>query len=265
MSRITKRLETLKAQGKKALIIYLTAGCPSEEATVAAVKAAAEAGADIIEIGIPFSDPMADGPVIQKAATIALQGGMTTKRALNLVERIRKESEVPLAVMTYYNTVLNYGLEGFIRDFSKAGIDGIIVPDLPFEEGKEARKAGKAEGMDVIAFLALTTSDNRAEQIAKEAAGFIYCVSTTGVTGVREVDYSSIGRVMKAARPHTNLPMAIGFGIGSGSAACQAAKYADAVIVGSAIMEQLQKNGIFGMTELVKSLRQALDEGESLG
>lgn len=262
MSRITEKLESLKKAGRKGLIVYLTAGCPDEKTTLDAVKAAEEAGADIIEIGIPFSDPMADGPVIQKAATVALQGGMTTKRALALISEIRKISSIPLAVMTYYNTVFNYGVEEFIQDFSQAGTDGMIIPDLPFEEGGAARAAAAQAGMDVISFLALTTSKERAKEIVQSASGFIYCVSTTGVTGVREVDYSSIGQVMKEARQHTTVPMAIGFGIGTGIAACRAAQYADAVIVGSAVMQELQNTGVAGAATLVKNLRQALDEGK---
>lgn len=262
MSRISQTFAGLRTSGKKGLIIYLTAGYPDMATTLEAAEAAEEAGADLIEIGIPFSDPMADGPVIQKASTLALQQGATTGKAVDLIARIRERSEIPLAAMTYINPVMHYGIEKFLTDCATAGMDGLIVPDLPMEEGALLEAPCKLAGVDLIQFVAPTTNAQRIETICRKAAGFLYCISTTGVTGVRQLDYQQIGGAITNVRQFSDIPVAIGFGIGNSQAAQEAAQHADAVIVGSAVMQALMDNGIKGMQTLIRSIRQGLDEGK---
>jgi len=260
MSRLNDRLTQLQAQGRKGLIVYLTAGYPAMDTTLEAVLAAEAAGADIVEIGIPFSDPIADGPVIQKAATVALKAGATTAKALELIRKIRRHSTIPLAVMTYVNTILSYGPAEFVRNFKAAGLDGVIVPDLPPEEAGLLQGSCDEAGVDLIKFVAPTSTPDRIKTICQRAGGFIYCISSTGVTGVRAVDYRSIAAAIRTVRDNTGVPVAIGFGIGGPEAACEAAKYADAVIVGSAVIERLGSGGVEGVRELVQSIRRGLDK-----
>ncbi len=259
MSKIAEKLNSVKAAGRKSLIIYLTAGYPDYSTTLQAVKALETAGADLIEIGLPFSDPMADGPIIQHAATQALAAGATIGKALELISRIRQETDIPLAVMTYYNIVLQYGVDKFAGDFAQAGIGGLIIPDLPMEEAGTVEPACREIGIDLIKFIAPTTTPARLKNICQQASGFLYCISSTGVTGVRQIDYNPLTPLLDAVRRETDIPLAIGFGIGSPEAACQAAQHADAVIVGSAIMERLMKEGVTSVQEFTNLLRQALD------
>ncbi len=257
---IAEKFRTLKATGRKGLIMYLTAGFPDYNTTLQAVKAVESAGADLVEIGLPFSDPMADGPIIQHAATQALAAGATVGKALELVTRIRQETAIPLAVMTYYNIVLQLGIDKFTGSFAKAGISGLIIPDLPVEETAVVEPACRQAGLDLIRFIAPTTTPDRLQTICSQADGFLYCISSTGVTGVRSIDYDQLAPLMAAVRQETGLPLAMGFGIGSPEAACQAAKYADAVIVGSAIMERLTNRGVEAVREFTSAIRQALDK-----
>jgi len=261
MTRLAERFQKLKTEGRKGFIAYVTAGFPDVAGTLQAVQVLEAAGADVIELGIPFSDPMADGPVIQKAATLALQAGITTSKILELVRTIRQTSQIPLVIMTYVNTILNVGVEKFIRSFADAGLDGIIVPDMPLEESGLLLKCCAQAGVDLIQFVAPTTTKARLVATCQKAQGFVYCVSNTGVTGVREVDFSQIAKVIDRVRGETNVPLAIGFGIGNPLGAQEAAKYADAVIVGSAIMQRLMDEGIESVRIFAKSIRQALDEG----
>ncbi|WP_371381586.1 tryptophan synthase subunit alpha [Sporomusa aerivorans] len=256
---IAEKLSSIRAAGRKGLIIYVTAGYPDYSTSLKTIKALAAAGADLVEIGLPFSDPMADGPIIQQAAAQALAAGATMGKSLELVREIRQETDIPLAAMTYYNIVLQYGINKFAADFSQAGLGGLIIPDLPVEEAGAVEPACRQQGMDLIKFLAPTTTPERLKSICRQAAGFLYCISSTGVTGVRHIDYGQLAPLISAVRRETELPLAIGFGIGSPEAACQAAKYADAVIVGSAVMERLSKQGVEAVREFVSSLRQALD------
>jgi len=260
LSRIAEKLAALKAEGRKGLIIYITAGTPDLATTLKAVQAAESAGADIIELGIPFSDPMADGPVIQKAAMVALKSGVNMAKIAELIQHIRQHSNIPLAAMAYMNSILNFGQQEFASRFKQAGLDGLIVPDLPSEEAAELGEICQQTGLDLIQFIAPTTNTARVSHICSKASGFIYCISTTGVTGVRQVDYSGIGQVMNTVRQHTSVPLAIGFGIGSPAAAKEAAQYADAVIVGSAVMQNLMDEGVEAVRTLVESIRQTLDE-----
>lgn len=260
MSRLTDRLMELKTEGRKGLIVYLTAGYPAMAVTLDAVLAAEAAGADIVEIGLPFSDPIADGPVIQKAATEALKAGATTAKALELIRQIRDRTTLPLAAMTYVNTILSYGPAKFIRDFKAAGLDGVIVPDLPPEEAGLLLSHCEEAGVDLIQFVAPTSTAERIKAVCRTAGGFIYCISSTGVTGVRAVDYRPIAAAIDIVRENTAVPMAIGFGIGGPEAACEAARFADAVIVGSAVVERLGAGGVDGVRELVGSIRRGLDK-----
>lgn len=260
MSNLAEKLQGLKASGRKGLIVYVTAGYPDYATTLKAALAMEEEGADVIEIGIPFSDPIADGPVIQQAATLALKAGATTAKSIELIRQIREKSNIPLVAMTYVNSILGYGMEAFVTSFAKAGINGMIVPDLPIEESVLLEDICKREGIDLIQLIAPTTTKTRIHTICKKASGFLYCVSNTGVTGVRNIDYGQIGSIMETARRITDIPMAIGFGIGTPEGATAAAQYADAVIVGSAILEKLTKEGITGVRGLVRSIRERLDE-----
>lgn len=259
MSKLREKLTTRLAAGGKGLIIYITAGYPDLAATRRAVLAAARAGADIIEIGIPFSDPIADGPVIQKAAAAALANGLKTGDILALVKDLAAAAPVPIALMLYINTIFRHGPENFVAKAAAAGAAGLIVPDLPFEEAGPLEALCQANGLDLIHFIAPTSTPDRIAAIAAQARGFLYCVSTTGVTGVQAVDYSALAPVIAAARRATATPVAIGFGIGGPQAAVAAAAHADAVIVGSAVIDSLTANGPAGVGELVAAIRRALD------
>jgi len=260
LTKLGQTLNNLKAAGRKGLIVYITAGCPDYPASLAAVLAAAAAGADVVEVGMPFSDPLADGPVIQKAAAFALKAGATTAKTLDMIRQIGRQSAVPLAVMTYTNTVLQYDAAKFARDFAAAGACGLIVPDMPFEESGMLAPACAANGLDLIQFIAPTSTASRIAAICQKASGFLYLISNTGVTGVRDISYSSLEGTISAVRQHTAVPVAIGFGIGSPEAARAAARHADAVIVGSAVVERLMSGGAGAVGEFVAALRRALDE-----
>ena len=258
-TRLDEKLAKLRADGRTGLYIYVTAGCPSAEATVDIVRRAEEAGADVIELGLPFSDPMADGPVIQEASVIALRNGMTMTKALEVVKEIRKYSEIPLIGMGYINMVHHYGFEKFVTDFKAAGMDGVIFPDVPHEESADMRRICAAHDFTLTEFITPGTTEERMEETCKDARGFIYCISNYGVTGVKEIDYSIIGSVCKAARRYTDVPLAIGFGIGTPEAAARAGKQADGVIVGSAVVKQIIDGNIDGGIQLISDMRKALD------
>lgn len=255
MSKITEAF----ANGK-AFIAFLTAGDPTAECTVNYILEMEKAGADLIEIGIPFSDPTAEGVVIQEASLRALKGGMTTEGVFQIVEEVRKKSQVPLALMTYLNPVFHYGYEAFFSRCQSLGVDGIIVPDLPFEEKGEAEEVAARFGVDVVSLIA-PTSKERIRLIAKEAKGFIYVVSSMGVTGVRSKITTDIAGMVKEIRAVTDTPCAIGFGISAPEQAAEMAGYADGVIVGSAIVKLIEKNGANAEKELyryVSSMKAAI-------
>ena len=258
-TRLDEKLRKLRAEGRTGLYIYVTAGCPSAAATVDIVRRAEKAGADVIELGLPFSDPMADGPVIQEASVIALKNGMTMKKALEVVKEIRKHSEIPLIGMGYINMVHHYGFEKFVTDFKAAGMDGVIVPDVPHEESADMRRICAAHDFTLTEFITPGTTGERMEETCKDARGFIYCISNYGVTGVKEIDYSIIGSVCKAARRYTDVPLAIGFGIGTPEAAARAGKQADGVIVGSAVVKKIIDGDVDGGIQLIADMRKALD------
>ena len=258
-TRLDEKLRKLRAEGRTGLYIYVTAGCPSAAATVDIVRRAEKAGADVIELGLPFSDPMADGPVIQEASVIALKNGMTMKKALEVVKEIRKHSEIPLIGMGYINMVHHYGFEKFVTDFKAAGMDGVIFPDVPHEESADMRRICAAHDFTLTEFITPGTTGERMEETCKDARGFIYCISNYGVTGVKEIDYSIIGSVCKAARRYTDVPLAIGFGIGTPEAAARAGKQADGVIVGSAVVKKIIDGDVDGGIQLIADIRKALD------
>jgi tryptophan synthase alpha chain len=241
--KIEKVLRHLKDQREKGLIIYITAGDPNLKATEELVYSISEAGADIIELGIPFSDPLADGVTIQEASNRALKNNTNIPQILSTIVKIRKKTSIPLALMTYYNPIYHYGLKRFVRDSKKAGVDGLIVPDLSLEECGELRDITDELGIDLISFLTPTSSRERIAAIAQSARGFIYCVSVTGVTGVRKEFSLKIVEMMKKIRFYTDIPLAIGFGISNPEQAKEATKYADAVIVGSAVVKLIKKSG----------------------
>lgn len=266
MMKIEEVLGQLKNQGKKGLIVYITAGDPNLKATEELVCNIAKAEADIVELGIPFSDPLADWVTIQQASQRALKSNTNIPQILSTIVRIRKKSPIPLALMTYYNPIYCYGLDRFVIDSKKAGVDGFIVPDLPLEESEEFRDITYRAGMDLISFLAPTSTPERIATIAQSARGFIYCVSVTGVTGVRKEFSPKIVEMIEKIRLYTDVPLAIGFGISNPEQAKEATKYADAVIVGSAVVKLIENSRgdlsimLPQVSDFVKSLKEAITE-----
>ncbi|MBQ8922402.1 MAG: tryptophan synthase subunit alpha [Oscillospiraceae bacterium] len=247
-------------QNGKAFIPFITCGDPDLETTGKIVRALAENGADLIELGIPFSDPTAEGPVIQGANIRALSGGITTDKIFDFVAELRAEISVPLVFMTYANVVFSYGIERFAARCAEVGIDGIILPDVPHEEKEEFAPACRSHGIDFISLIA-PTSENRIAEIAKDAEGFLYVVSSLGVTGVRSEIQTDIRAMTEKIRENTTIPCAIGFGISTPEQAQHMAEAADGVIVGSAIVKQIAANGrdaapVVG--EYVKRMKQAI-------
>lgn len=246
--------------GGKAFIPFITCGDPDLETTAAVVRAAAENGADLIELGIPFSDPTAEGPVIQGANLRALTGGVTTDKIFDFVREIRRDVKLPMVFMTYANVVFSYGAERFISACRKIGIDGLILPDLPFEEKEEFLPLCKKYDVALISLIA-PTSENRIAMIAKEAEGFLYIVSSLGVTGTRSEIKTDLASIVSVVRQNTNVPCAIGFGISRPEQAAKMAAISDGAIVGSAIiklLEQHGKNAAPYVGEYVKSMKDAV-------
>lgn len=225
----------------KAFIPFITCGDPDLETTAKVVRAAIQNGADLIELGIPFSDPTAEGPVIQGANIRALSGGVTTDKIFDFVRELRRDVKIPLVFMTYANVVFSYGMEKFISICSEIGIDGIILPDLPFEEKDEFQPICDKYGIDLISLIA-PTSEHRIAMIAKEAKGFIYVVSSLGVTGVRSEITTDIGAIIKLIRENTDIPCAVGFGISNPQQAQKMVSLSDGAIVGSAIIKIIEKD-----------------------
>ena len=255
MSDLAKAFE----QGK-AFIAFITCGDPDLETTAASVRAAVENGADLIELGIPFSDPTAEGPVIQGANLRALQGGVTTDRIFAFVKELRRDVKVPMVFMTYANVVFSYGAERFISTCGEIGIDGLILPDLPYEEKEEFLPLCHQYGVDLVSLIA-PTSENRIAMIAKEAEGFLYVVSSLGVTGMRSEIKTDLSAIVEVVRQNTSVPCAIGFGISTPEQAKKMADLSDGVIVGSAIVKLLEKHGRAAPEHIgayVKAMKDAL-------
>lgn len=244
----------------KAFIAFVTCGDPDLNTTATVVRAAVENGADLIELGIPFSDPTAEGPVIQGANLRALCGGVTTDRIFDFVKALRRDVKVPMVFMTYSNVVFSYGADRFISNCHEIGIDGLILPDLPFEEKDEFLPLCKQYGVDLISLIA-PTSENRIAKIAKEAEGFLYLVSSLGVTGTRTEITTDLASIVKVVRENTDIPCAIGFGISTPEQAAKMAGLSDGAIVGSAIIKLLEKYGKDAPTYVgayVKSMKAAM-------
>lgn len=255
MSNIKKAFEK-----GKAFIAFITCGDPDLETTAAVVRAAVENGADLIELGIPFSDPTAEGPVIQGANLRALNGGITTDQIFAFVKELRRDVKVPMVFMTYANVVFSYGVERFISTCRDIEIDGLILPDLPFEEKEEFQPICKKYGVDLISLIA-PTSENRIAMIAKEVEGFVYIVSSLGVTGTRSEIKTDLTSIVKVVRENTDIPCAVGFGISTPEQARKMADISDGAIVGSAIIKLLEKHGKNApkyVGEYVKSMKDAL-------
>jgi len=243
----------------KALIAYVTVGYPSIEATLEVVPLLVRNGCDIIELGIPFSDPLADGVTIQKASFHALQNGVTPRACLEVAGQLRRKVDVPLVFMTYYNPVLNYGLEAFCRDCVRSGVNGLIVPDLPPDESAELDTLSKRHGLDVVYLLAPTSTEERIKLVAERSRGFIYIVSVTGVTGARETLPAGLEPFIAKVRSTARQPLCVGFGISTPQQAAQVARRADGVIVGSKVIQLMElKDNFTSLARFVRELKQAI-------
>ncbi len=257
MNRIDRLFSQLKSQGRKALIAYVTGGYPSLPAMDRAVRDLVKAGVDLVEIGVPFSDPIADGPTIQFSSQKALEGGITPARILDWVKGFRKTHETPIVLMTYMNPIQRMGLGSFARRARAAGVDGVIVPDLIIEEGGPLEKELASTGVHLIYLVAPTTPPQRRSEIARRSKGFLYAVSLTGVTGVRRSLPKDLGAFLADVRRRSPVPVAVGFGISDAAQARQAAAHADGVIVGSAFITRMKNRE--PLAPFARSLRQALD------
>ncbi|MBE9502658.1 MAG: tryptophan synthase subunit alpha [Proteobacteria bacterium] len=246
MNRIDERFKKLESKDEKALITYIMAGDPSLKVTEDLIYAVEEAGADIIELGIPFSDPLADGPVIQRASERALASGTTVEKVFDMVQQVRKDSQLPIVIMTYYNIIFKYGELRFLQDAEKCGVDGLIIPDLPPDEGEYITQAAQKHNIDLTFLLSPTSSDKRISLISKKSRGFIYYVSLTGVTGIRTKLSESIAPMINKIKTVTNKPVAVGFGISNTEQAGQVSTYADGVVIGSAIVKLIEESSSAG-------------------
>ena len=242
MGRIANTFNALRAQGEKALVIYLTAGDPSLEVTREIVLGLDAAGVDCLEIGVPFSDPTADGPIIQAASQRALRNGTTLSAILDMIESIRTVSEIPVVLFGYYNPILSYGTERFAVRAKETGVDGILVVDLPPEEAHELRQYTDPQGIDFISLIAPTTGTERMKMIASDASGFLYYISITGVTGTAKPQVEEVAKDIQRIRTVTELPLIVGFGISTPQQASQIAPYADGIVIGSAVVQMIEEH-----------------------
>ena len=262
MTSITARLNDLRAQKRKGLVAYITAGDPHPDRTVELVLALERGGADIIELGVPFSDPIADGPTIQRGTERALAAGTTVRKVLQMASEIRSSSDVPLVLFTYLNPVLKYGLPALARDAKASGIDGVLLTDLSVEEADRHLDTLRSNDLDTIFLAAPTSSDRRLELVAKYSTGFVYLVSRAGVTGERDTLSGSAAPLVQRMRELTSLPLALGFGISTPAQAGEAAQMADAVVVGSALVrtiEQAEDDG--ALPERLEAFTRQLKDG----
>ena len=260
-NRLSRLLLDLRARGRRALIPYFMAGDPDPRTTGRLVDAVVAAGADAVELGVPFSDPIADGPVNQRAGLRAMRHGMNVSRALDLVAEMRARSQVPFVFMTYYNLILHHGLDLFCREAQAAGLDGVIVADLPPEEGADlVAEAGKA-GLATVFLLAPTSTDERIKAVVAASTGFVYCVSLTGVTGVRDELPPGVRDLVVRIKRQTATPVCVGFGISRPEQAREIASVADGIIVGSAIVRMIEEapQAVDRIGAFVHSLREAID------
>ncbi len=270
MDRIANKFHELQRRGRIALVTYITAGDPSLDLTPRLVHTLEQSGADIVELGVPFSDPMADGPAIQLASERAIENGATLKGVLDKVKLIRKDSEVPIIIFGYYNPFFSYGLRQFSEDAAEAGVDGVLVVDLPPEEVAEFKVHTDRVGLDFVFLLAPTSTGERIDLVADRASGFIYLVSVTGVTGERpNMDYA-LDSLTTRIRQSTSLPIGVGFGISSPDQVGKIAEFADAVVIGSAIVRIIEKYGskreklLNELSEFVSTLSEACEKPRSV-
>ncbi len=240
-TRISRRFEELRRKGELGLVAYITAGDPTLDATESIVLALAKAGADVIELGVPFSDPLADGPTIQRASERALRSGTTLAGVIELVARLRKKTDVPLVLFSYFNPVLQMGVEKFADTAARAGADGVLITDLTPEEAGDYRGAVRARGLNTIFLAAPTSTDARLERIAESSSGFLYLISRMGVTGAREALPDDLPALVRRARAKTALPIAVGFGISQPGHVSILGGLADAAVVGSALVEEIER------------------------
>ncbi len=240
MTRITATFEKLRAAKRSALIPFVTAGDPSPEETVAVMNALVKAGADVIELGVPFSDPMADGPVIQRSSERALKHGVGLRQILAMVAQFRRgDAATPVVLMGYANPVERMGLERFVAESRSAGVDGVLIVDYPPEEAADWLAALEGSGIDPIFLLSPTSSDTRIDLVSRSARGYIYYVSLKGVTGASNIDTGDVERMLARIRKHTSVPVGVGFGIRDGATAARVARVADAVVIGSRIVQEM--------------------------
>jgi len=250
MNRIEKRFKELKRNKKKAFIAFITAGYPNLNTTARLIKEFERIAVDIVELGVPFSDPMADGPIIQEASQQALKNKVHLIDILNLVKKVRPDTEIPICLMTYYNPIFCFGEKRFVEKARESGVDGVIIPDLPPEEGRSLIQLANKHNLDVICFISPTTSPRRIKYISAIAKGFIYYVSLTGVTGPRQALPSDLKDQLKTIKKATKKPVCVGFGVSAAQQVEQILKIADGVIVGSAIVKKIREN--IGKPDLVK-------------
>ncbi len=267
-TRIARRFDELRPRGELGLVAYLTAGDPSLDATRRFVLSMAEAGADVIELGVPFSDPIADGPTIQRASERALKSGTTLARVIDLVREIRRASEVPLVLFSYYNPVLQMGLERFADSAAAAGADGVLITDLTPEESAGYRAAVSPRGLDTIFLAAPTSTDERLAKIAACSSGFLYVISRTGVTGAKDTLPEDLPSLIRRARCSTHLPIAVGFGISLPGHVSILGGLADAAVVGSALVAEIERaaspeSAERALAERIAVLKQAARSGLS--
>jgi len=262
MNRIDERFARLRREGKKGFIVYIGAGDPNLEATRQLALGFEKLGVDVLELGVPFSDPLADGLVNQLAAQRGLEAGTTPPKVLEAVARIRKEAQIPIVLYIYYNLVHHHGLERFVRDAAQAGVDGLLVLDLPPEEAAGYEELMASAGLRAIYLVAPTTPDERVAFIVKRGSGFIYYISREGVTGMQEKVADNIAGMAAKIRAHTDLPIAVGFGISSPQHVAEACRAADAAVVGSALVDTIARNGSGDVcahaSEYVKWLKSSL-------
>jgi len=243
MSRIEKRFAALKAEGRAGFVAYLTAGDPDIETSTRLFEGVAAAGADLIEIGMPFSDPMADGPLIQAGGMRALKSGMTLRKTLAMVKHLRaRDADTPYVLMGYYNPIYRYGAEAFAKDAVAAGVDGLIIVDLPPEEDPELAEPARRAGLDLVRLATPTSDAARLPVIVERASGFVYYVAITGITGTRSADSAGVRDAVARLRRFTKLPVAVGFGIKTPEQAAEIARAADAAVVGSALVDRLAQH-----------------------
>ncbi|MDX2268167.1 MAG: tryptophan synthase subunit alpha [Bryobacter sp.] len=260
-TRITQRFEQLQAAGEPALIAYLTAGDPTPTVTASLVAALERGGADLIELGVPFSDPIADGPVIMRAAERAIAEGTTLPRVLDIAREIRQTSEIPLVLFTYLNPVMRYGFRNLARDAKAAGIDGILLTDLSVEEAADYMQAVEGEGLDRIFLVAPTSTDRRLELVARYCSGFVYVVSRTGVTGERAEVATGLAELTSRVRRFTALPLGVGFGISKPEQATEVARVAEGVVVGSSFVKAMEETPLAELPAKLEAMARALKEG----